>query len=229
MLTSALYPGIIFFIAFIMNFFIWGKKSSGAVPFTTMLAILCTWFGISVPLVFVGYYFGYRKNPYENPVRTNQIPRQVPEQIWFMNSFVSLAMAGILPFGAVFIELFFIFTALWENQYYYLFGFLFLVFAILCIACSQISIVMVYFQLCAEDYNWWWRSFIVSGGCAFYVFLYSIFYFITKLEITSFVPTLLYFSYTAIIVITFWTLTGTIGVYAAYMFIRKIYSQIKID
>jgi len=31
------------------------------VPFTTMLALLCMWLGISVPLVFVGYYFGYRK------------------------------------------------------------------------------------------------------------------------------------------------------------------------
>lgn len=61
-------------------------------------------------------------------------------------------MAGLLPFGAVFIELFFIFNALWENQFYYLFGFLFLVFCILVISVSQISIVMVYFQLCGEVY-----------------------------------------------------------------------------
>lgn len=70
-----------------------------------------------------------------------------------------MLVAGLLPFGAVFIELFFIFTAIWQNQFYYLFGFLFLVFVILVISCAQISIVMMYFQLCAEVRNLYFISF----------------------------------------------------------------------
>lgn len=229
LLTGMLYPSVVFGTCFILNFFILGKHSSGAVPFGTMVALLCMWMGISVPLVFVGYFFGSRKQPYEHPVRTTKIPRQVPEQQWYLNPYVATLLAGILPFGAMFIELFFIFSAIWENQFYYLFGFLFLVFVILIISCCQISIVMTYFQLCGEDYRWWWRSFVVSGGSALYVSVYSVFYFITKLEITDFIPTLLYFGYTALMVLTFWLLTGTIGFYAAYFFIRKIYAAIKID
>ena len=106
-------------------------------------------------------------------------------------------------------------------QFYYLFGFLFLVFIILVVSCSQISIVMVYFQLCSENYHWWWRSFAVSGGSAVYVFAYSIFYFYTKLDINDFVPSVIYFIYTVIITITLCLVTGTIGFFATFFFIWK--------
>uniref|UniRef100_A0A915JV90 Transmembrane 9 superfamily member n=1 Tax=Romanomermis culicivorax TaxID=13658 RepID=A0A915JV90_ROMCU len=227
--TATLFPETVFGICFVLNFFIWEKHSSGAVPFPTMLALLAMWFGIDVPLVYVGFYFGFRKQAYEHPVRTNQIPRQIPEQPWYLRSLFSNMAAGILPFGAMFIELFFIFTAIWENQFYYLFGFLFLVFLILVISCGLISIVVTYFQLCAESYRWWWRSFFIGGSSAFYVLLYSVFYYFTKLEIIGFTPTLLYFGYSFLIAFAFWLLTGTVGFYAAYAFVRNIYGAVKID
>lgn len=53
--------------------------------------------------------------------------------------------------------------------------------------------------------------------------------FALQLDIVEFIPSLLYFGYTALMVLSFWLLTGTIGFYAAYMFIRKIYAAVKID
>lgn len=52
---------------------------------------------------------------------------------------------------------------------------------------------------------------------------------IPQLDIVEFIPSLLYFGYTALMVLSFWLLTGTIGFYAAYMFVRKIYAAVKID
>merc|ERR1719333_1111569 len=177
LLTACFYPGIFFMIFFVLNLFIWGQKSSGAVPFTTMVAMICLWFGISVPLVFLGSYFGFRKAAIELPVRTNQIPRQIPAQPWFIQPIFTCLVGGILPFGAVFTELFFIMSSLWQHQFYYLFGFLALVLCILMVTCAEISIALTYFQLTSEDYKWWWRSFLSSSSSAFYVFLYSVLYF----------------------------------------------------
>jgi hypothetical protein len=188
-------PGVVSTIFFCLDLLIWGQKSSGAVPIGTLLAIAFLWLCVSVPLVFVGSYFGFKKPALEDPVRTNKIPRQIPEQPWYMHPVFSCLVGGVLPFGAVFIELFFILTSVWLHQFYYLFGFIALVFVILCITCAEITIVLCYFQLCSEDYNWWWRAYFTSGSSALYLLAYSAFYFYSKLDITKFVPMLLYFGY----------------------------------
>ena len=144
--TALLFPGVVFAIFFMLNLLVWGQRSSGAVPFGTLFALCFLWFGISVPLVFIGSYFGYKKPAPEvrhllhraipahpmpcrrltcdhdghtwlqDPVRTNKIPRQIPEQAWYMNPVFSVLIGGILPFGSVFIELFFILTSMWLQQ-----------------------------------------------------------------------------------------------------------------
>eukprot|EP00913_Durusdinium_trenchii_P020920 g19656.t1 len=58
LLQAFLVPGLFFGIFFLLNLCIWGEKSSGAVAFTTLFAILVLWFGVSVPLVFFGAYTG---------------------------------------------------------------------------------------------------------------------------------------------------------------------------
>jgi hypothetical protein len=49
-------------------------------------------------------------------VRTNQIPRAIPAQQWYLHPAVSCLLGGILPFGAVSVELYFIMSALWLHQ-----------------------------------------------------------------------------------------------------------------
>ncbi|KAI1234935.1 hypothetical protein IHE44_0003323 [Lamprotornis superbus] len=85
---------IVFADFFIMNLILWVKGSSAAIPFGTLVAILAMWFGISVPLTFVGAYFGFKEKPIEHPVRTNQIPRQIPEQSFFTKPLPGIIMGG---------------------------------------------------------------------------------------------------------------------------------------
>lgn len=228
-LTALLCPGIVFSLFFIMNLILWTESSSAAVPFGTLVGLLAMWMLISLPLTFVGAYYGFKKGVMQQPTRTNQIPRQIPEQSIYTQPMPGIIMGGILPFGCIFIQLFFILNSLWSNQMYYMFGFLFLVFIILVITCSETTILLCYFHLCAEDHAWWWRSFLTSGFAAFYLFVYCVHYFISKMSISGFVSTLLYFGYTSIMVFLFFLLTGTVGFFACFWFVRCIYSSVKVD
>ncbi|RKO89014.1 hypothetical protein BDK51DRAFT_24443, partial [Blyttiomyces helicus] len=177
-LTVTLVPGAVFIIFIVLNFFLVGANSSGAVPFGTMTALIVLWFVVSLPLGAVGAYLGFKAPAIEHPVKTNQIPRQIPPQPLYLNKWISALIGGILPFGAIFIELNFIMKSIWSHSVYYVFGFLFLVFAILVITCSEVSVLMCYFHMCSEDYYWAWRAFMTAGASGFYIFLYSIIYFI---------------------------------------------------
>ncbi|KAL6226687.1 hypothetical protein ACLB2K_000648 [Fragaria x ananassa] len=228
LLTVFMFPAICFGIIFMLNALIWREKSCGAVPFGTMFSLGLMWFGISVPLVFVGSYFGFKRPAIEDPVKTNEIRRQIPKLAWYKWVLPVLG-GGFLLFAVVSTEFFSILTSIWLDQFYSSFGFLFIVFIILLVTTCEIAILLCYFQLRSEDYNWWWRAYLTAGSSALHMFTYSIYYFLTRLWIEKFVSTVLYFGYMLIVSFAFFLLTGTIGFCACFWFVRKIYSSVKFD
>ncbi|KAK4197303.1 hypothetical protein QBC40DRAFT_257213 [Triangularia verruculosa] len=228
-LTPLLVPGIVFTVFFLLNLFLWAEESSGAVPFTTMLVLIFIWFLISVPLSFTGSWLAFRAPAIEPPVRTNQIPRQIPPVTTYLKPIPSMLLVGLLPFGAIFVELYFIMTSIWFSRIYYMFGFLFLCYGLMIITCAAVTVLLVYFLLCAENYNWQWRAFLAAGTSGGYIFLNALIYWVTKLALSGFTGSVLYIGYSALISFLFFILTGTIGYFASWLFVRKIYSSIKID
>ena len=59
--VTLLFFSLVFGMFFLTNLILWVNGSSAAIPFTTLVALLALWFGISVPLTFVGAYFGFKK------------------------------------------------------------------------------------------------------------------------------------------------------------------------
>ena len=57
---------------------------------------------------------------------------------------------GLLPFGSIFIEMYFVFTSFWAYKIYYVFGFMLLVVIILAIVTVCVTIVCTYFLLNSE-------------------------------------------------------------------------------
>jgi transmembrane 9 superfamily member 2/4 len=226
--TALGFPGVCFTLFFLMDIMAWTKHSTDAVPFAAMVILLVLWFGISTPLVFLGAYFGYKQDAIEFPVKTSSVPRQIPDQPWFRGYFFTLVIAGILPFGSCFVELYFILASMWMSYYYDVFGFLFLVFVIVIVTCAEITLLFTYFQLCNEDYHWWWHSFGTAGSTSIYVFLYSMVYF-KRLEAISVTCYILYFGYMGLSCVALFLMTGFVGFTSSFFFNKAIFGSLKVD
>ena len=90
-------------------------------------------------------------------------------------------------------------TSMWHYKYYYVYGFLLLVFTILIIVRSYfvmlftfpvcVTIVSIYLLLNNEDYRWPWMAFNAASSTGLYVLLYSVYYFIAKTEMSGILQT----------------------------------------
>ncbi|KAK8694213.1 hypothetical protein V6N13_071769 [Hibiscus sabdariffa] len=226
--VACFFPGIVFVILTMLNFILWGSKSTGAIPISLYFVLLSLWFCISVPLTLIGGFMGTRAEAIQYPVRTNQIPREIPARKY--PSWLLVLGAGTLPFGTLFIELFFILSSIWLGRFYYVFGFLLIVLLLLTIVCAEVSVVLTYMHLCVEDWRWWWKAFFASGSVALYVFLYSINYLIFDLQsLSGPVSAILYLGYSMIIAIAIMLSTGTIGFAISFYFVHYLFSSVKID
>lgn len=161
----------------------------------------------------------------------------------------SLLLTGILPFGAIFVELYFIMNSLWTNKIYYMFGFLFLCYGLMIITSAATTVLLVYFLLCAENYRWHWRAFAGAGMTGFYVFINALIFWATRVSFGGFTGAILYIGYSALIAFLVFILTGmfifrysfsrawqltpclsgTIGFFASWAFVQRIYGSIKVD
>ncbi|KAJ6593937.1 endosomal P24A protein [Mycena capillaripes] len=228
-MTATILPTVIFTIVFLLNLFLLGAGSSGAVPFGTMLLIVLLWFGISAPLSAIGAYFGSKHGAIQHPVRVNQIPRQIPPGPTYLRPWAAALLSGILPFGAAFVELYFVLSSLFASRAYYAFGFLALTAGIVGLTTATVSILFTYFCLCAEEYRWHWRAFLTGGGSAFWLLAYGLFFWASRLSLHSMSSAILYLGYLFLLVILDFLVTGAIGFLASYWAVRRLYSAIRID
>ena len=138
-------------------------------------------------------------------------------------------MGGFLPFASIYIELHYIFASIWTHKVYTIYSILLVVFLILLVVTAFVTVSMTYFQLNGEDYRWWWRSFFVGGSLGFYLFGYSVVWFLQRGHMSGLLQTSVYFGYNALASYACFLAMGTVGFRASLTFVRAIYRAIKLD
>lgn len=115
-------------------------------------------------------------------------------------------------------------SSLFASRAYYAFGFLALTAGVVALTTGTVTILFTYFILCAEEYrfvwllassivpdqvfSWQWRAFMTGGGSAFWIFLYGLFYWASRLSLDSFTSVVLYFGYLLLICLFDFLVTG---------------------
>ena len=118
--------------------------------------------------------------------------------------------------------------ALWRHQIYFLATFLWISFLLFIIIVGEMTILVVFYNLCYGDYNWWWKSFIVGSSPVIYFVIYSIIYFF-YLRITRLSAIIVYFGLMGLISAMVIFICGTVSVFFSMGFLNRIYSKIRID
>lgn len=230
LLTAVLFPGACFAIVFVLNFVAIGYQALATLSLGTMLTMTALWALVALPLTVVGTVVGRnRTQKGKFPCQVNSIRRPVPDGPWYTQRAVLALAGGILPFGSIFIELFYIFSAVWHYKFYYVYGFMLLVYVILLIVTVCVTIVSTYCLLNAEDWRWQWTAFASGASTALYVLAYSVYYFFTKTRMTGLFQVAYYYGYMSIFSLGLGILCGTVGYVGSSIFVTRIYTYVKSD
>jgi len=204
--------------------------ATSALPISTGIEIGLIWVVIGLPLTILGGITGRRiAGEFSAPVRTKGAVREIPSVPFYRSGMAQVFVGGFLPFSAIYIELFYIYETMWGYNSYALYGVLFLVFMILITVTASVAITLTYFQLASEDHQWWWRSFLTGGCTGFYVLVYSGYYYVFISPMSGFLQIVKYCSFTLACSYIFFVMLGAVGFYSSLLFVRRIYSSLKVD
>ncbi|XP_030527868.1 transmembrane 9 superfamily member 12-like isoform X2 [Rhodamnia argentea] len=222
-----LFPGIIFIVLVSLNFVMWNNRSTAFIFSSMYVRSLLLLFCISAPVTLLGGLLATWAEAIQYPVKTNHIPREIPART--LLSWLLVLDAGMIPFGTLFIELFFLLSSICLGRFYSVTGTLCLCLLSLIILCAETSLIITYRNLQAEDWKWWWKSFCASGSASIFVFMYSIYYLVFDLKGLSGTPSVtVYVGYSLIAAIASLLSTGSIGFLASFYFVNALFSSTEI-
>ncbi|RID76088.1 hypothetical protein BRARA_B03082 [Brassica rapa] len=202
LLTGGLFCGPLFLTFCFLNTVAIAYNATAALPFGTIVVIVLIWTLMTSPLL-------------------SKYPREIPPLPWYRSAIPQMAMAGFLPFSAIYIELYYIFATVWGHRIYTIYSILIIVFIILLIVTAFITILNLLIFIC--------KSFLCGGSTGLFIYAYCLYYYYARSDMSGFMQTSFFFGYMACICYGFFLMLGTVGFRAALLYVRHIYRSIKCE
>ena len=229
LLTSILFPGTLFLGYIFINIILSLENSTAAVNIYDLSSLFFLWIFCTLPLILIGTFLGIKSKKQKMPCKINTVPRKIYEKPWYLHYRYLSCITGLICFITILFELNYIMSALWRHELYFIVSFLWISYFLFITVSGEVSIIVVFWNLCYGDYNWWWKSFLVGSSPVIYFIIYSIYFFIFKMNVTRLSAIVVYFGIMGLISAMALFICGSISVIICFGFIFKIYSNIKID
>ena len=227
LITSLFFPGIIILIHTIINTTLIIEKSNAAMKIKDILSLYCFWIFLYIPTSLIGSFLAIKEKKYQDyPINT--IPTLIPKKPFYLSIKFSPIITGLICFGAIFYELNSVMNSLWKNETYFFATFLWISFIVFLIVNCEITILVIYWNLTKGDYKWWWKSYYIGGSPMIYLLIYSIYY-LFSLKITRISALIIYCGIMYIIYFVGYIICGSLATLTCFLFLRKLYKQIKKD
>ena len=231
-------PAVVVATVLVLNFFVWAKQLSTALPLGTIVTVLLFLGLVQIPLGMVGGFYANRQRFDPKSFLTltaagvqEKLSVSGRRYIWITNPLFSTVVFGLFPFMLIYVELTYVFHALWlEKTTYYTYGFLLVAFVLLIIIVAECTIVAIYTSLAVyNDPNWHWLAYRCGALVGVYVFGFVTYYFFAYLDVREWVSVLVYFSYMLLMLICLGVACGALGVLTGLFFVKRVFGSLKND
>ncbi|KAM0043445.1 putative nonaspanin (TM9SF) [Helianthus debilis subsp. tardiflorus] len=237
LLTGGLYFVPVFLTFSVNTTFAVYNGQTNTFPLNSIITFFIVWIFLAIPLLILGGIMGKNgASDFQAPCRTAKSPKKALKLVWYKGIIPQMVLAGFLPFSVIKIQIYDNLSTVWGHGIYTFYNSMAIMFVLLLIMTSLVSVMLTSFQLAVEDHEWWWRSFFNGGSTGLYVYGYGIYYYFYNYflsdinrDMNSFVPSFCFFGYMTCLGYGMFLALGTVGFCASLLFVCHIYTSIKCD
>lgn len=227
---SALVLPLVIVISFGIEMLVnWIERTGERYSFGKTLGRTAAWYLANGLMCYIGAYRGYLAKSDKPVVNVSPVRRTIPPQPVWMSIFVIAPVFGAIQFASMYAEFGYLIDSVFKSSMYSMFGFLLVDCVLLLLVVALLCVVQTYMQLCYQNYEWQWRSFIVGASGTLYMFAYSCIYLFTQMKLARLMSDLVFLVYVEVFLLCYAVAAGAVGVGASYMFVNYIYKDIRND
>ena len=213
-----------------IDFIEYEEQSSSYIPLTSLALYTFLWFLSSVPLSLYGSYRGHREQIFLIK-KVNALKRSIPQTSANSNAVVlsSVILAGAFIFTHVAVQFYYVLTSVWRSWMFAVFGVFLLNIVSLVAVIAVTSMLMTYWCLQSENWNWWWRAYMTGASAGLFMYIFCVYQmaFVFKIDLIS--GDVIFLLYSLLTSVFFGLICGLISLAASYAFVIFIFEAVRAD